>query len=316
MATPILRKLALRALEDRLHVLVPRAALFPGPSGIVASPTFSLSSAIPFAIASPIERLGHAAPLSRSSPYNAKDEDSADSIYIRITAYNRGPDSADLVLEQLVLGRPLHLAPPRRIHPLYATLTLEPSVVNRLPGFKKRMNWFLENGPELVVVEGASYALASKDSLIRILKKMLDESEFFSDTASDRGRRDPAPDHPFFGRDIHGHRALNGGNKKLDLNPFFRDYVRFYEYFHDHHRCRVTPPLTLARAVRCPRQQQQHHTLHSASKQPRTRTPGMYDGRETDAWALGVVLFTLATRAPPFDPPARRRWVLRVVRGE
>lgn len=33
--------------------------------------------------------------------------------------------------------------------PLYATLTLEPSVVNRLPGFKKRMNWFLENRPEV-----------------------------------------------------------------------------------------------------------------------------------------------------------------------
>ncbi|KAH9171144.1 kinase-like domain-containing protein, partial [Lactarius sanguifluus] len=55
-----------------------------------------------------------------------------------------------------------------------------------------------------------------------------------------------------------------------------------------------------------------------------------YDGRRTDAWALGVVFFALATRALPFDtplmldvPPAdtdiervRRRWVLRVVRGE
>jgi len=29
--------------------------------------------------------------------------------------------------------------------PLYATLTLEPSVVNRLPGFKKRMEWFMDN---------------------------------------------------------------------------------------------------------------------------------------------------------------------------
>ncbi|KAH9170761.1 kinase-like domain-containing protein [Lactarius sanguifluus] len=71
-------------------------------------------------------------------------------------------------------------------------------------------------------------------------------------------------------------------------------------------------------------------SAYSASKQPRARTPGMYDGRETDAWALGVVLFALATRALPFDPPlmldappadadeerARRRWVLRVVRGE
>jgi protein-serine/threonine kinase len=66
----------------------------------------------------------------------------------------------------------------------------------------------------------------------------------------------------------------------------------------------------------------------ASAKPPRARTPGTYDGRETDAWALGVVLFALVTRALPFDPPplippvdadaerARRRWVLRVVRGE
>ena len=33
--------------------------------------------------------------------------------------------------------------------PLYATLVLEPSVINRLPGFKKRMEWFIENRPEM-----------------------------------------------------------------------------------------------------------------------------------------------------------------------
>lgn len=33
--------------------------------------------------------------------------------------------------------------------PLYATLTLEPSVINRLPSFKKRMDWFINNRPEL-----------------------------------------------------------------------------------------------------------------------------------------------------------------------
>jgi hypothetical protein len=32
-----------------------------------------------------------------------------------------------------------------------------------------------------------------------------------------------------FGRDINGRRALNGGNQKLDFDPFFRDYVWFYE---------------------------------------------------------------------------------------
>lgn len=33
--------------------------------------------------------------------------------------------------------------------PLYATLVLEPATINRLPGFKKRLEWFLENRPEL-----------------------------------------------------------------------------------------------------------------------------------------------------------------------
>lgn len=33
--------------------------------------------------------------------------------------------------------------------PLYATLVLEPAVMNRLPGFKKRVEWFIENRPEI-----------------------------------------------------------------------------------------------------------------------------------------------------------------------
>jgi len=33
--------------------------------------------------------------------------------------------------------------------PLYATLTLEPSVINRFPGFKKRMMWFIENRADM-----------------------------------------------------------------------------------------------------------------------------------------------------------------------
>jgi hypothetical protein len=33
--------------------------------------------------------------------------------------------------------------------PLYATLVLEPSIINRFPGFKKRMEWFIDNRPEV-----------------------------------------------------------------------------------------------------------------------------------------------------------------------
>jgi len=33
--------------------------------------------------------------------------------------------------------------------PLYATLALEPSVINRFPGFKKRMEWFINNRSEV-----------------------------------------------------------------------------------------------------------------------------------------------------------------------
>ena len=32
-----------------------------------------------------------------------------------------------------------------------------------------------------------------------------------------------------FGRDVEGKRATNGGNPKLDYDPYFRDYVWFYE---------------------------------------------------------------------------------------
>jgi len=33
--------------------------------------------------------------------------------------------------------------------PLYATLVLEPATINRVPGFKKRMEWFIDNRPEV-----------------------------------------------------------------------------------------------------------------------------------------------------------------------
>lgn len=33
--------------------------------------------------------------------------------------------------------------------PLYATLVLEPAVLRRFPGFKKRVEWFIDHRPEV-----------------------------------------------------------------------------------------------------------------------------------------------------------------------
>ena len=33
--------------------------------------------------------------------------------------------------------------------PLFAVETLEPEVVDRLPGFKRRMQWFIDNLPDV-----------------------------------------------------------------------------------------------------------------------------------------------------------------------
>jgi hypothetical protein len=74
--------------------------------------------------------------------------------------------------------------------PLFAVETLEPSVVDRLPGFKRRMQWFIDNRPDLrdhVELATASdggtrrlLAIVSRQQLPRVLRFMLDEAEFLS----------------------------------------------------------------------------------------------------------------------------------------
>jgi Glycosyl hydrolase family 63 C-terminal domain len=74
--------------------------------------------------------------------------------------------------------------------PLFAVETLEPEIVDRLPGFKRRMQWFIDNHedvPEHIEMTQRSprgvrrlLALANRKQLKRMLKRMLDEAEFFS----------------------------------------------------------------------------------------------------------------------------------------
>jgi len=75
--------------------------------------------------------------------------------------------------------------------PLFAVETIEPELIDRLPRFKRRMEWFLNERPDLAglvshwEIPGMGrrrlLALLRGHRLKRILKRMLDPAEFLSD---------------------------------------------------------------------------------------------------------------------------------------
>jgi hypothetical protein len=74
--------------------------------------------------------------------------------------------------------------------PLFAVETLEPEQVDRLEGFKRRMQWFVENRPDLAdhIVEAQRLdgrirrllSIVTQPQLPRVLRYMLDEGEFLA----------------------------------------------------------------------------------------------------------------------------------------
>jgi Glycosyl hydrolase family 63 C-terminal domain len=74
--------------------------------------------------------------------------------------------------------------------PLFAVETLEPRMMERMPGFTRRMRWFIENRPDLThnvasmidpgKGERRLLSIADPNQLRRILTRMLDEEEFLS----------------------------------------------------------------------------------------------------------------------------------------
>jgi len=102
--------------------------------------------------------------------------------------------------------RPMRVRSIVGLIPLFAAETLESDIVELLPGFKRRMQWFIDNRPAFRghVELGSSddpaprrlLSIVSRDQLVRVLRTMLDETEFLSPygiRALSRVHRD----HPF-----------------------------------------------------------------------------------------------------------------------
>ena len=105
--------------------------------------------------------------------------------------------------------------------PLFAVQTLEPELLDKLPGFKRRLDWFVENRPDLTAntacmkTPGAGerrlLSIVDADKLRQSLRYMLDESEFLSPygiRALSRFHRD----NPYI---LH----VNGTEHRVDYQP-------------------------------------------------------------------------------------------------
>ncbi len=105
--------------------------------------------------------------------------------------------------------------------PLFAVETLEPELLERLPGFKRRLEWFVENRPDLtaniacMVTPGRGLrrllSIVNENQLRSILKYMLDENEFLSPygiRALSRYHRE----HPYV-------LPVNGMDHRVDYEP-------------------------------------------------------------------------------------------------
>jgi hypothetical protein len=104
---------------------------------------------------------------------------------------------------------------------LFAVETLEPELLEHLPGFKRRLEWFIENRPDLTgnvacmrtpgMGERRLLSIATQDQLRQMLKYMLDEREFLSPY----GIRALSQVH----RDYPYHLFVNGTDHRVDYEP-------------------------------------------------------------------------------------------------
>ena len=105
--------------------------------------------------------------------------------------------------------------------PLFAVRDPGAGAAGALPGFKRRLEWFIENRPDLIdnvacmrtpgMRERRLLSIATQEQLRQVLKYMLDENEFLSPygiRALSRYHRD----HPY-------HLSVNGTEHRVDYEP-------------------------------------------------------------------------------------------------
>jgi hypothetical protein len=105
--------------------------------------------------------------------------------------------------------------------PLFAVTTLDAEALDRMPGFKRRMMWFIKHRPDLCLniasitrpgqKERTLLSLVHPSQLERVLQMMLDENEFLSPHGI-RGVSRYHKDHPFILR-------ADGQEYRVDYEP-------------------------------------------------------------------------------------------------
>lgn len=105
--------------------------------------------------------------------------------------------------------------------PLFAVDTIEPEVLTAMPTFARRMTWFMNNRPHVArnlasltePGQGERYlvSLLTRDRLVRVLERMLDEDEFLSPYGI-RSLSKYHQDHPF-------ELSLHGENHRIGYEP-------------------------------------------------------------------------------------------------
>ena len=153
-------------------------------------------------------------------------------LYIAHAMNNRGDDEVRLWDEQdgffydvlhLPDGKPFPMKVRSMVGliPLFAVETLEPELLDCLPDFKRRMEWFIENRPDLIENvacmrtpgngERRLLSIVNQDQLRSVLRFMLDENEFLSPYGI-RAISRYHKDHPYT-------LQVNGTQHRVDYEP-------------------------------------------------------------------------------------------------